>query len=135
MKRTSIISRSTESRSTKRGSYTLEAAIFLPVFIVGVLTLGFTIKLIGTAENITFAATDESRMIAALSYNVPAAPFFASRLETRIMEENDKVAMADVTGFRYLVPTLSGDARISFAVTSWIETGLPLGMIDGIQLN
>jgi hypothetical protein len=135
MKRTSIISKFTANQNTKRGSYTLEAAIFLPVFIVGVLTLGFTMKLISTAENMTFAATDESRMIAAFAYNVPVAPFFPNRLATRIMEENDKVAMADVDGFRYLVQTSSGDARISFAVKSFVETGLPLGMVDGILLN
>lgn len=119
-------------QNTKRGSYTLEAAIFLPLFIVGILTLGFTIRMISTAENITFAATDEARLAAKYAYNIPISPFFASKLESRMMEENPNIASVEVEEYRYLYQDQDHDGLISFRLNYWISTGLPLGMIEGM---
>lgn len=120
-------------QNTKNGSYTLEAAILLPLFIVGILTLGFTIRMIATAENITFAATDEARLTAGSAYNIPFAPFFASNLQNRIIDENPDASLVDVGEFRYLYQSSDSDGLISFSLDYWIETGLPLGMINGIE--
>jgi hypothetical protein len=135
MKAVLTILRFMVKQNTKKGSYTLEAAIFLPLFIVGILTLGFTIRMIATAENITFAATDEARLAAGYAYNIPMAPFFPSNLENRIIDENPDTSHVDVGEFRYLYQSREADGLISFRLNYWIGTGLPLGMIDGMDVS
>lgn len=135
MKPKSTILRFVAKQNTKKGSYTLEAAIFLPLFIVGIMTLGFTIRMISTAENITFAATDEARLAAKYAYNIPIYPFFASKLENRMLEENPNISLVEVERFRYLYPDQDVDGLISFRLNYWISTGLPLGMIDGMVVS
>jgi hypothetical protein len=122
-------------QNTKQGSYTLEAAIFLPLFIVGILTIGFTIRMISTAENITFTATDEARLASSYAYNLPVAPLFASHLENRIVDENFYADKVKVERFRYLYQSGDSDGLISFRVNYWIGTGLPLGMIEGMEMT
>jgi hypothetical protein len=122
-------------QNTKKGSYTLEAAIFLPIVIVGIMTLGFTIKMIATAENITFSATDEARLIAGNAYNIPIAPLFANGLKKRIQDENIKITDVEIYNFRYLYQSQDTDGLISFRLNYWIETGLPLGFMDGMDVS
>jgi hypothetical protein len=135
MKQILIILRFVVKQNTKNGSYTLEAAIFLPLFIVGILTLGFTIRMIATAENISFAATDEARLAAAFAYHIPIAPFFPSKLQNRIIDENPDTPFVEVGEFRYLYHSSDTDGVISFQLDYWIETGLPLGMINGMDVS
>jgi hypothetical protein len=122
-------------QNTKKGSYTLEAAIFLPLFMVGILTLGFTIRMISAAENITFAATDEARLAAGAAYNLPIAPFFVGNLQNRIIDENPDTSSVEVREFHYLYQSLDNDGLISFRLNYWIDTGLPLGLIDGMDVS
>lgn len=135
MKQISIILQFVARRNSKKGSYTLEAAILLPIFIVGILTLGFTIRMISTAENITFAATDEARIASTVAYNLPMYPFFAENLKDRILEENEFATSVTVEDFHYLDQTFEMDGIISFRTDYWIETGLPLGMVDGLEMS
>lgn len=135
MKQKSIILRFVAKQNTKKGSYTLEAAIFLPLFIVGILTLGFTIRMIATGENITFAVADEARLASKYAYNIPVAPLFTNHLETRIIDENAAASSVKVAGFQYLYHSEENDGLISFRLNYWLSTGLPLGMIDGIEMT
>ena len=48
-----------------RGFYTLEAAVFLPLVILAVLSLGYFMKIEGLWENCIHGAIDESSVIAA----------------------------------------------------------------------
>ena len=122
-------------RNTKRGSYTLEAVLLLPLFIVGILTIGFTIRMVATSENITFSATDEARLISKAAYNMPVAPFFPTGLEQRVLDENKAVVAAEVSKFHYLYPNFEKDGLISFRIGFRIETGLPLGLADELDLE
>ena len=135
MKLILTISRFVAKHNTKKGSYTLEAAIFLPIVIVGIMTLGFTIKMIATAENIVFSATDEARLMAGYAYNIPIAPLFPNRLEGRIQDENVEISAVEIQNFRYLYQSQESDGLISFQLNYWIETGLPLGFIDGMDVS
>ena len=55
-------------KSTKKGSITVEAAIILPLFIIAVLTISYTVKLIEAEENVINGVADEARYIAAYAY-------------------------------------------------------------------
>lgn len=133
MKQKSTFLKFMEKHNTERGSYTLEAAIFLPLFIVGILTLGFTIRIISTAENITFDAVDEARLASTYAYNLPVDPFFSGNVESRIINENKAASSVKVEGFRYLYQSWVSDGLISFRLDYWVGTGLPLGMVDGMK--
>ncbi len=135
MRWTSTIFSFMEKRNTKNGSYTLEAAILLPAVVIGILSIGFTMRMISTAENIAFAATDEARLIAMTAYNLPLAPLFSDGLERRIMDENKVVAIADINNFYYLYPWAQKDGLISFRVDALIENGMPLEMIEGFPVE
>jgi len=135
MKPISTILQSVVKQNTRKGSYTLEAAILLPLFVVGIMTLGFTIRMISTAENVTFSATDEARLAAGYAYNIPIAPLFPCNLENRIIDENKDTSSIEVRKFRYLYEYGEFDGLITFQLSYWIDTGMPLGMIDGIQAS
>lgn len=113
----------------------MEAAIFLPIVIVGIMTLGFTIKMIATAENISFSATDEARLAAGYAYNIPIAPLFTNTLKNRIQDENLDISSVEIRKFRYMYQSQDKDGLISFQLHYWIDTGLPLGFIDGMDVS
>ena len=73
---------------SKRGSFTLEAAIFLPIFILSVLTIAYLIKLIAVQENAFHALADETEKVAAEAALMPYPLFFKGDVEKRIREEN-----------------------------------------------
>ena len=135
MKLRSIILKYKGKPTIESGSVTLEAAILLPLFIVGILTLGFSIKIIFADENIGFAASDEARVLGEEAYNIPIAPFFKNNLEKRILKENKHAAAVKVKYFSYLYSQDGVDGLISFQVTCWMESGLPLGMKRGMELK
>lgn len=115
----------------RRGSYTVEAALFLPVFIVAVLTIGFLMKVIGGAECGMHAAADEARLAAADAYVLNASFGLTGRIEDRIKEEAPYVTEARVTDMRYL----SGDGEIAFRMKYHLDVPLPLGIYDGFDIT
>jgi hypothetical protein len=90
------------------GSLAVEAAIFLPLFIIGVLTLGWLIRFTAVSENVYHALADETRRYAAdmaLSY-MPGK--YKGAVKSRIMTENKgDVASAEISPARFHVPHVS----------------------------
>ena len=56
-------------KSTKKGSITVEAAIILPMFIIAVLTISYTIKLIEAEECVINGVAYVAIHVAAYAYN------------------------------------------------------------------
>lgn len=122
-------------KNTKKGYFTLEAAIFLPIFIIGILTLGYYIKILSTAENITYAMIDETKRLASEAYGIKAAPQFPAQLEKRIRLENRGVSQIEINNFWYLYQDGKRNAVISLKANYRIEVKLPLALYDGIDLE
>jgi hypothetical protein len=100
-------SRSDEVRGYKRrrGSLAVETAIFLPLFIIGILTLGYLIKVVSVQENVLHALTDETRLLAAESSAPIVLPTYKKDLIERLREENgDDIGDVNVTPLRYRTP-------------------------------
>lgn len=114
-----------------RGYYTVEAAIFLPLFLVAALTIGYFIKVVGCIESGMHGAVDESRRQAAYAYVDRAGAGFEDRLERRILSENKFIDGVDVSSMKYL----SGDGNISFNMKYHMDVKLPLGMYDGFDVE
>ncbi|MDR1778833.1 MAG: hypothetical protein LBR14_03665 [Clostridiales Family XIII bacterium] len=97
----SAISKITE----RRGSLAVEAAIFVPLFLLAVLALAALIRMTAANENATNALTDETRLLAAEAQVPIRLAAFKSDLAERILEENpDAVGDVKVDSFLYRLP-------------------------------
>ena len=124
------ITQSTEKRKEKKGYITLEAAIFLPIFIVAVLTLGYFIKIYSTVENVAYAVIEETGRIASHAYSVKSVPLFRGSLESRISSENKQISKIRVEEFQYLYSDGYQDDLISAGCRYEIKIALPLAMAE-----
>ena len=127
--------KNTEQKNSRRGSYTVETAIFLPIFILAVLTIGYVVRIIGTCENVNFAVTDELAYVAARAYadKVPAG--FTGNLKSRIEEENPGAENIKVSSFRYLYSDGQNESLISVKIDYKARIRLPLNFSDGINVS
>ena len=98
-------------KSTKRGqrgSIAVEAAIFLPLFIIGILTIGYLLKFCMVSEGVHHALTDEARRIISEASVVPYPVGSEQSLVNRISEESRGEAQGVRTDrFLYRVPGIS----------------------------
>ena len=85
----------------KKGYFTLEAAIVLPIFVIGILSIGYCMKIFSTAETITYSMMDETGHLAAQAYGKPVAPGFPAELKQRLREENERIRHIKITEFQY----------------------------------
>jgi hypothetical protein len=117
----------------------VETAIFLPLFIVGILTLGWLIKFAAVSENVYHSLADETRRYAAsvtLSY---ASSGYGGAVETRVSKENDgDVKTVKVSPARFHVPYVSAASGraytdlIGASVSYKTNLGLPHIFADGL---
>ena len=97
----------------RRGSIAVETAILLPLFIIGILTLGYLLKFCMISEGVHHALTDEARRIMAEASYKPFPAGAAHELEQRINSESRGEARDIKTGrFLYRVPGISKGGRL-----------------------
>jgi hypothetical protein len=73
----------------------VEAAIFIPLFVIGILTLGYLIRFASMEEHAADAMTDEGHRLMTQSVLMPwpegfEPPFFAGDLEDRVLKEGGR---------------------------------------------
>ncbi len=121
-------------KNDKRGFYTLEAAIFLPIFIIALLTVAYVIRVQTVDENVSHAMYDEGRKLAANAYILPVAPLFPYELENRIAEENKgDIDDENVTAFLYRYSAKGIDDLIYVENTYTAHVRLPLAFTDAFD--
>jgi hypothetical protein len=120
-----------------KGSQVIEAAIFLPIFIIGLLTLGYLVKFNAVQENVFHSFADETGKIAAeASLNITAPLFYENDVENRVEDENGYVIKnIDINNFRYKIPSHINDNIIAASLDYDINIGLPAGFIDNIPVS
>ncbi len=111
-----------EPHSFRGGFYTVEAAVFLPLIILAVLSIGYFIKIDATWENAMHGAVDESALAASRAF-----PGSASRIEKRIAADNPQ--LEDIRVKRFLRGYSDGvsDNLTSYVVNGSMTMRLPLG--------
>lgn len=109
---------------TKKGYIIVEAAIFMPVLIIGLCSLCFMIKYGMLCEKAYVIAMDETKTLMRDMYTPAAAPEGPGKLEERLETELSHVESADVSGVMPQFPFPMADSvkrwKISFSV------GLPV---------
>jgi len=118
-------------KNTKNGYFILEATIFLPIFLIAILTIGYLIKVASIEENVTHIMVDEASKLARDAYVTSFAPTFKYILKDRIMAENTNIQELDITQFSYLYQSANMDGQIKIKVDYTIDVKLPLHFYDG----
>lgn len=124
-------------KNTKKGFITVEAAIFLPIFIVGVLTFAYLIKFLSVQEGIFHSFVDEARTVSAeAAANPLSAPLFELKLIDRISDENgDLVSNVDVDHLYYLYPSHGMTGVISADLNYKVDIKLPIPLYDTLPVS
>jgi hypothetical protein len=100
--------RSVAKKNARRGSLAVETAIFLPLFILGVLTLGWLIKFTSISENVYHALADETRGYAADAVLSRAPAGLKSAVKARVEKENEgDITSVEVSPVRFDFPYAS----------------------------
>ena len=123
------------SRSTKKGFLSVEASIFLPLFVIAVLTFGYLIKVAVAQESVMHTMTDEARRLGMHSYSVKAAPLFEAGLRSRILDENKDVDEARVDSFVYLFSHSGKDDLIGMRVSGNLRIRLPIVFRESVDIS
>ena len=117
-------------RDGRRGSTAVETAILLPLFVIGILTIGYLLKFCMVSEGVQHALTDEAHRIMTEAAYIPYPAFGEHELVKRIADESRGEAR-DVKAdrFFYRVPGVSKSGRLYtdlIAISVSFETPLKL---------
>ena len=89
------------------GSIAIETAIFLPLFIIGILTLGYLLKFCMVSEGVQHALSDEShRIMAEAVVPAPAAAAVLTAGSHRISERITNESRGEVREIQTETPPL-----------------------------
>ncbi|MDR3294805.1 MAG: hypothetical protein LBT26_03100 [Clostridiales Family XIII bacterium] len=124
------------AKNSKRGSLTVEAAIFLPLFIISILTISYLIKFLAVQENVMHSLADEAHSLAAAAVYTPYPIFFENDAEKRISQENgDEIENFEISLFLYRFRLLNYSEQIRITADYDIGVKLPLAAIDRIPAS
>jgi len=123
------------NRNTKKGFLSLEAAIFLPVFIIAVLTFGYLIKVVMCAENTMHIMAEEARKISMYSYNIKSGPAHEMALRAKLASENKEADGFSIDTFMYMYSHSGKDDLIGVRVGSNIKIKLPIIFQDSVDVT
>lgn len=110
-----------------KGFYTLEAALFLPLVILAVLSFGYYMRVLGTWENCIHGALDESALIASKSCDGVVAFSVGPEVSSRINDENPALVNMKLERLKVMYSDGYTDDLTSYTLTAMMEMDLPLG--------
>ena len=122
----------------RKGSYIVEAALTLPVFVVCVTALALIVNIIAICENICFAAAEELHEISLASYweqTETVIPVYDFIIEARVYEENPRLTKFKVTNLDYLYSDGNIDDLIGIDTVSVFTVDNPLGIFGRIEFS
>jgi hypothetical protein len=97
----------------RRGSIAVESAILLPLFIIGILTIGYLLKFCMISEGVHHALSDEAHKIMAEAPLLPYPIFGEQDIVKRINDESRGEAQNVRVGrFLYRMPGISKSGQI-----------------------
>ena len=121
-------------RSTK-GFYTVEAAIFLPLVLLAVVSLGYFMRVEGTWENCIHGAVDESALVASRSYDRANAAAIGPAVSKRINDDNPNLTEMRIRNLKVLYSDGQNEDLTSYRITAAIELVMPLGFSRRFEMD
>ena len=89
-------------KRNKSGSYLVEAALILPIFILAVLMLMSSVPVLSASENAMFSLVDEMRLESVKSAFRKNATALPIKAKARLYKENRTITTVPVISCRYL---------------------------------
>ena len=120
----------------KKGYVTVEAALFLPVFIIGVLTIAYLIKILALQEAVFHSYVDEAKQLSSEAFYFSEAPFFEGKLKNRLYSENrNDIEEVDLEHFAYLSSFAPDRGRISMDLDYTVKVRLPIPFYSRVPIS
>lgn len=119
-----------ERPGSKKGSYLVEAAITLPIFIIAVVCMSSMILMYACIEDCNFMAANEMRKAggeAIISETAITVPY---RIKKQIINDHSLVDSASVTDFGYRVTRWDIDELIAVSVLMKMNSKNPIGLLS-----
>lgn len=117
----------------KRGFYTVEAAIVLPLVILAMISIGYYMRVYSIWENCMHAALDESSYTAALYCDGITKYTGKSRIRNRIISENPRLCGLEISHYFIGYTDLTSDNITSFNLIVDSSLALPLDFGNKFQ--
>ena len=119
----------------RRGMYTVEASVILPLFIASMIMVISIIPVISTCENIVFSCADELRLDSARSVFAESHILFPASATARVLSENKGISMFVVTSYRTGVTEEDIDDLILTRFTAVFKNSISLIPVNGIKFT
>lgn len=137
----------------KKGSLTVEAAIFLPVFLIAMLLMAYLIRMVAVEESVMHVLSDEGGRLAATAYlgqmeetaHLPLQELLESRLlgktaltlkiRERVAEETRLAESLRTSRYNYLYTEAGLDELIRIEVSYRVRLPFILGRFDGFSFT
>ena len=113
---------------SRRGSYIVEAAITLPLFLIAVMVMSSVILMYSCIESSSFAAAGELRRSGAEAIYADTSVLLPFRLKEEIRKKHSQVDSLRVTDYGYRVSRWGQDELIALTVDMRLRTPNPLGL-------
>lgn len=125
-------------RNTNKGFLTVEAGIFLPLFIIGILTVAYLIKFMAIQEAVFHSYTDEARLLSSEAYVDKVTPIvlFEPKLLDRIYQENPTdLEKIHLDNFQYLYGNIKDSGLISMDLSYRVKLKLPIKFYSDLPIT
>lgn len=112
----------------KEGSYIVEAAIALPLFLIAVLVMSSIILMYSCIESSSFAIAGEMRRSSAEAIYADTGILVPHRVKERLLRDHSQVDQARTTDFGYRVSRWGQDELIVLSMRLRLRTKNPMGL-------
>ena len=110
------------------GSYIVEAAVTLPLFLIAVLVMSSVILMYSCIESCSFKAATELRMGAAEAIFADTGVLIPHRLKTRIRDDHSQVESVRTIDYGFRTSRWGQDELILMTMTMNMKTANPIGI-------
>lgn len=125
-------------KCTKKGYFTIEAAIFLPIFLIALITLSYIIRFICIEERIAHVLTDEGRYLSTRAYDnrnnisgLKTEVLLWIHLKERFDSEVKHGTDYWITDYQYLINKDGINGIISYGLAYKCKVNLPINLFRG----
>ena len=112
----------------KRGSYLVEAAIALPLFLIAVMVMSSVILMYACIENSCFIAAGEMRRSAAEAVFANTSVLLPHRIKKEITDAHSQAETLRVTDYGYRTSRWRQDELIILTLNMRLRTPNPIGL-------
>lgn len=114
------------NKKSINGSYLVEAAVILPIFLLALISVSFLIKITLIDTNAMNTISDELRLEMIDSYYSKKGVLLPVKINNRIMEENENVKDININEFNYLIEEEGNKGLIKYNSTVKAQLKLPI---------